>query len=337
MVRRWSLFSLFVTAVAGLYSCGNQPVKQPTTGAYAAPEVAAVSARIEKDPQNAALYFDRAKIFHEMGEDSLSLKDIQSALGFDSTKAHYFSAAGELLFEHKDVEGSIRYFKKAIQLDPGDPVAHLKYAKLLMFVDKNQDAFNEINTVLRRDPYNGEAYFLKGMVYKNLKDTAKALSSFQTSIQVDPNYQASFLQLGSLYAAKKDSIALRYFENAYRADTSDMIGLYSEGMYYQDNGLYEKAKQTYRRIIMKQPQFADAFFNTGWILMRQDSFEKAARQFDLVTKIEPANSGAYYNRGVCYELMNKKQEALSDYNQALELDPEYAEAKAALSRLGRVK
>ncbi|MGC4058538.1 MAG: hypothetical protein QM743_10540 [Chitinophagaceae bacterium] len=66
-----------------------------------------------------------------------------------------------------------------------------------MFTDNNQEAFTEINTVLRRNPYSGEAYFLKEMVYKNLKDTNKALSSFQTSIQVDPQYQPSFLQLGS--------------------------------------------------------------------------------------------------------------------------------------------
>lgn len=334
MLRRLNFITLFVVALTGLQSCGDKTVKQPSTGAYAVPEVAAISARIEKSPRNAALYFDRARIFREMGEDSLALKDLREAGTLDSSKAYYFSAAGEILFEHKDVEGSIRYFKKAIQLDPGDPVAHLKYAKLLMFIDKNQEAFTEINTVLRRNPYSGEAYFLKGMVYKNLKDTAKALSSFQTSVQVDPNYQPSFLQLGAIYAARKDSLALRYFENAYRADSSDMIGRYSQAMFYQDNKLYEKAKAVYRKIILKDPQYSDAFFNTGWILMRQDSFEKAARQFDLVTRIDPTNAGAYYNRGVCYEILGRKKEALGDYNQALELDPEYTEARDAVKRIG---
>lgn len=334
MLRRLYLVTLSLTFAVGSNSCGDKTVKQPSTGAYAVPEVASISARIEKDDQNAALYFERAKIFHGIGEDSLALSDVRRAAALDSTKAYYFSTAGEILFEHKDIEGSVRYFKKAIQLDPGDPIAHLKYAKLLMFLDKNQEAFTEINTVLRRDPYSGEAYFLKGMVYKNLKDTAKALSSFQTSVQVDPNYQPSFLQLGAIYAAKKDSLALRYFENAYRIDSSDMTGRYSQAMYYQDNGMYENAKSVYRKIILSDPQYSDAFFNTGWILMRQDSFEKAARQFDLVTRIDPTNAGAYYNRGVCYELLNRRQEALNDFNQALELDPEYAEAKSAIKRIG---
>ncbi|WP_344825944.1 tetratricopeptide repeat protein [Rurimicrobium arvi] len=339
MSRYLNLSLFYFICMLGLTACGggSKAPQQPVSGVFAVPEIAEVSARIEKDGNNAALYYKRAMLLREQGADSLALTDLKKTVSLDSSKAYYFSSIGELLFEHKDVQGSIKYFKKAIGIDPNDPVSHLKYAKLLMFTDNNQEAFTEINTVLRRNPYSGEAYFLKGMVYKNLKDTNKALSSFQTSIQVDPQYQPSFLQLGAIYASRKDSLALRYFENAYLIDSSQMIGRYSQAMFYQDAGAYEKAKAVYRKIILKDPQYADAFFNMGWILMRQDSFEKAARQFDLVTRIEPANAGAYYNRGVCYELMHRTREALSDYRQAVELDDTYTEAKSGVQRLSSQK
>lgn len=321
-----------------LAACTDSSTKMSSTaqaegGVFAHPSVASITQKIEQAPKNAALFFQRAKALRALEEDSLALNDFKQAIVLDSTKAAYFSAIGELLFEHKDVDGSVQWFKRAIQLDPKDPVAHLKFAKMLMFIADNQQAFSEINTVLRQDPYNSEAYFLKGLVYKNMNDTAKAISSFQTSVQVDPGYQPSILQLALIYAAKNDSLALRYFDNAFAADTTQLVALYGKALFYQDHNQPEKAKAVYKKCILHNPQYADAFFNTGWILMHQDSLEKAAKQFDFVTKIEPTNAEAYYNRGLCYELLKRNAEAINNYKQAIEFDPEYQEPKDGLKRL----
>jgi tetratricopeptide (TPR) repeat protein len=330
---------IFIPLLIGVASCGSSNKKtsitQPKDGIFAHPSVASISLQMESNPNDASLFFKRAKALRGLQEDFLALEDFKKATQLDSTKAIYFSAIGELLFEHKDVEGSVKWFKKAIQIDPADPVAHLKFAKMLMFVNDNKKAFTEINTVLRRDPYNPEAYFLKGMVYKNLNDTAKSISSFTTSVQVDPGYQPSILQLAMIYAAKRDTIAIRYYDNAFAADTTQLVALHGKAMFYQEMGKMENAKTVYKECILHDVQYADAYFNLGWILMHQDSLDKAARQFDFVTKIEPNNAEAYYNRGVCKELLKKPLEALIDFKQALAFDPDYKVAKEGIDRLSK--
>lgn len=328
-----SCFTLIVACTESVQK--NQASQVSKDGIFAHPSVAAITAEIEKNPSAANLYYKRAKALRALNEDSIALNDFKKATQLDSTKAIYFSAIGELLFEHKDVEGSVKWFKKAIQIDPKDPIAHLKFAKMLLFVNDNQKAFDEINTVLRKDPYNPEAYFLKGMVYKNMNDTPKSISSFQTAVQVDPGYQPAILQLAMIYAAKNDDLAIKYYDNAFAADTTQMVALHGKAMYFQEHNQAEKAKEVYRNIIMHDDQYADAYFNRGWLLMQQDSLAKAEKQFDFVTKIEPNNAEAYYNRGVCKELLKRPSEALNDYKQAIEFDPEYVEAKAALKRLSK--
>jgi len=303
-------------------------------GVFSRPDIASITAELEKQPDNAALFFKRGAALSGIGEDSLALDDFKKAVKLDSTKAEYFSAIGQLMFEHKDISGSVEWFRKAIAINPKDPVAHLKFAKMLVFTNDNQKAFTEINIVLRQNPYNAEAYFLKGLTYKNLKDTNRAISSFQTSVQVDPMYYQSVLQLGLIYSAKQDSIALKYLDNAFAIDSTDMLPLYAKGMFFQDHNEYERAKDMYKACILHNPQYGDAYFNTGWILMHQDSLEKAVRQFDFVTRIEPENPEAYYNRGLCYELLHKKEQAVSDYRQAIEFDNTYTEPKDGLKRLG---
>ena len=87
---------------------------------------------------------------------------------------------------------------------------------------------------------------------------------------------------------------------------------------------------------MYDTQYADAIFASGYILLQQDSLEKARRKFDLVTKIEPTNAAAYYNRGLCSELMNDKTAAAADYRQALTFDKNYATAQEGLRRISQL-
>jgi len=318
-------------------SCREQ-TKKPAIydhPAFKDPAIAAVSDRIANDPQNARLYFERGMLLHHMEADTFAIKDFQHAATLDSSRAEYFSAVGDLMFEHKDVSGSLPWIQKAVALNPGDPVARLKIAKLLVFIKEYPKAFTEINTVLRQNAMNPEAYFLKGIIYKDLKDTAKAISSFQTALQVDPSHRESMLELGAVYRQKKDPLAIRYFDNAFKIDSTDVFPLYAKGMYYQEQQKFEQAKEVYHDAILHDRTYSNAYFATGFILMQQDSFEKAYRQFDLVTKLDPTNARAYYNRGLCNELLGKNADALQDYRQALAFDNEYKEANDAVKRLGK--
>jgi len=329
-------FPYLLITVLLLFSCKEQ-TKKPTTydhPVFREPAIAAISDKIAEHPENARLYFERGLLLHRVEQDTFAIKDFQRAATLDSSKAEYFSAVGDLMFEHKDVSGSLPWIQRAVQLNPNDPAARLKIAKLLVFIKEYPKAFTEINTVLRQNAMNPEAYFLKGIIYKDLKDTSKAISSFQTALQVDPTHRESMLELGSIYRQKGSPLAARYYDNAFRLDSTDVLPLYAKGMYLQESKQYEEAKDAYRKAVLHNREYSNAYFAIGYILMQQDSFEKAYRQFDLVTKLEPTNAKAYYNRGLCNELMGKNTEASEDYKQALTFDNRYKEASDALKRLG---
>jgi len=306
-----------------------------TTSIYNQSTIAPLSEKIAAEPKNAGNYYNRGLALHKLQQDSLALKDFNKAFTLDSTKAEYMSAIGDLLFEHKDVSGSIKWLERALQYNPSDVRAHLKLAKAMIFTQEYPKAFAEVNTVLRNDAFNPEGYFLKGIIYKELKDTGKAISSFQTCINVAPYYREAMVQLGMLYTQKDDPMGIRYLENAFKLDTTDMMPLYAKALYLQNKQQYEPAKKEYHNIILHDPQYTDALFGMGWILLQQDSLEKAHRQFDLVTKVEPNNAKAYYNRGLCSELMNQKTDALKDYEQALTFDKNMPQAKEGVKRLGK--
>lgn len=297
------------------------------------PALNKVTEEIKKNPKNARLYFERAVLLDRLEVDSLALKDYKKAISLDSTRAEYYSAIGDMLFEHKDLDGSVQWLEKALRVNPDDKTAHLKLAKMFLYIEEYNKALSEINTVLRQDVYNPEGYFLKGMVYKSLSDTTKAISSFMTALQVQPDHRDAMIQLGIMNGMKGDPIALKYYDNAYALDTLDVFPLYARGVYYQDKGDFETAKKEYINAILKDRNYLNSYYNLGYIYLQQDSLDKAFRQYDILTKLDPTDPEAYYNRGLCYELMGKKDEAIIDYKQALVFDEKYKEPKDGLARL----
>lgn len=238
-----------------------------------------------------------------------------------------------MLFEAHDISGSVDWLRKALALNPRDPKARLKMAKMLLFLKDYKAAFTEVNTVLRADAYEPEAYFLKGMLYKDLKDTARAVSSFQTALQVQPEYKDAHLQLGMVARAKGDSTALQYFRNAYLADTNDLLPIYARGQFLQEQKAFDRAKDEYRFALAHAPAYADAAFALGFILLQQDSVEKALPLFDVAAKADPGNADARFNRGLCQEILGQKAAAAASYRDALQVRPNFAAATAALRRV----
>jgi len=326
----------FVVLFIAFAACKNNGTKAPADNnpLFQNPKLKDISDKISQNPENAPLYFERGNILHKLQEDSLAVVDFKKAISLDSTKAEYFSAVGDVLFEHKDISGSVVYLEKALKRNPDDKVAQLKLAKMFVYIKEYSKAFAAINTVLRQDVFAAEGYFLKGMIYKDLKDTTRAISSFRTAVQVDAQYADAFVQLGQIFSSKGDALALSYYNNAFKADTTDVFPLFARGVFYQDRKEYELAKEEYRNTILHNRLYLDAYFNMGYVYMQQDSFEKALRQYELIAKLDQTNPEAYFNKGLAYEKMGKKEDAIKEYQQALVFAEDFEAAKIRLKALG---
>ncbi len=322
------IWLLFFVAIAFFACSGNTANKKNAENE----EIADLTSKIKVKPSDALLYFSRAEVYHGLHKDSLAALDYIQAVELDSTKAKYYSAAANVLFNMKDVR-SITYINKALQLNPNDITAHLKIATIHFYSKNYPDAFKSINTVLRNDVYNYDAYFLKGMCYKDMGDTVSATSSFQTAARINPENPDPYLQLGLILANTDEKQAKLYLESAFKADTNNVEPLNAIGLIYQGKKENAAAKKEFIRCINAKPGFAKAYYNIGCILIDEDSLPKAQRQFDIAVKHEPQYVEAFFNRGLCKEMQKDIAGALQDYEQALVLNPDFKLAIDGKKRL----
>jgi tetratricopeptide (TPR) repeat protein len=63
-------------------------------------------------------------------------------------------------------------------------------------------------------------------------------------------------------------------------------------------------------------------------------YELALDVMKNAVKIQNTFDEGYYWMGRCYEKLDKRKEAIENYQLALQIDPYYVEAKEALRRFG---
>ena len=64
------------------------------------------------------------------------------------------------------------------------------------------------------------------------------------------------------------------------------------------------------------------YFNKGIAYYDQGEFDEAIEEFTEAIELDPEYAIAYYNRGWAYDEKGEYDEAIADYNKAIELDPE---------------
>lgn len=343
MGKRYWLLVILISLIAFISACRSdhtppEPVTKEKEPAPASefdqiPLIQNLTAKISEEPNNPKLFFMRSKAYMELGNHVSALEDIKQAIQLDSTAGEFYMALGEIYFSRQEYTRAITALEKGRQEDPDNLDLSLQLAKYYLYVGERPKSIQLLDEVLKKNVFNAEAYFLKGMIFKEIGDTAKSISNFQTSVEQNPRFYKAYMQLGLLLSKKKDKLALDYFNNALRIDSTSYEAKYGIAMFYQESGDFANALAHYQKLIVEYPYEKDAFYNIGYIHFQMDSVDRASRDFERAIGVAPDFADAYYMRGLCSEVKKDIKNARFYYQQALNLKPQHQLALNGLKRL----
>lgn len=109
---------------------------------------------------------------------------------------------------------------------------------------------------------------------------------------------------------------------------------------YERNAVWHNEVALWRDTVQKSPGKLRPHNNLGNALKRQGDYEQAIVQFNRALEINPAYAKAHNNLGTALAAQNKTEEAIKHFGIALYLNPEYAAAHSnigvAFALLGRL-
>jgi tetratricopeptide (TPR) repeat protein len=327
---------IFITILVGLLAACNDSSTKANENKQAVNKSATVkelSIEIENTPTNPELYYRRAIAYSQEDELALALADIDQALILNPENALYHYRRGKIcFFMNKTIEAA-KSLEKSIEINPSFIDAKIELADLYLIVKEHRKSNDLLNTVLAQDAQNAEAFFLKGMNYKELGDTAMAAQAFQKAYDLDNKHFDAVMQLGNLYASANNKTALDYYIAASRINAKSEEPPYNAGVFLQQKGDYKKAIQMYQQALKANPEHYPSYYNAALINMDVKRYDDAITNLKAVIRIEPRMIDAYYQIGVCYENIKAYEDARINFEAVLDMNPAHKEAAQHLKRL----
>lgn len=335
------LFSMTILQVS-ISSCSRKSEKdeQELAGKDTTPlgkQIAALSVKIATDPQNASLFHERAKLHLQSTDVANAMLDMEKVISLDTTKADYFLTLADVHLAASKPGKSKAALEKCISLDPSNKLAYEKLAELYFIAQQYKESIQYLDGVLKLDITNPKAYFMKGMCYRDMGDTTRAVSSFQTCIEQKSDYYDAYLQLAMIFHAKNNKLAVQYYDGALRVNAKSVDAFYGRGLWYQENERnYDKAIQDYTSAVQLNPKAARAHYALGYIHYQYlKVYDQAIKHYNDAIAVDPTWPEAWFNRGLSYEAQGNIAAAAADYKKALDLNPDYKNAAQALGRLNK--
>lgn len=199
-------------------------------------------------------------------------------------------------------------------------------------------ALRVINSGIKRDSLQPISWNRKASLLLSMQDTTGAIGSLLRSLTIKPDQTDILLELGFIYADRRDPAAIAVAERILTPGGDPRFQAeahYLKGIYFGNIGKYSEAIRSYDLAIRSSYTFTDAYIEKGILLFEQQKTDKALAVFEKVLTVNNSLADAYYWRGRCLESGRNLPAALEDYRRALSLDPSIKGAQAGEKRLSK--
>ena len=234
------------------------------------------------------------------GRYSASLDRFQGLfrLGIDSFEAHYYAARA--LTGLKRWREAAAHYEGAIAKLPTYSAAYLGLADALVADGQASLALDAVRRGQKASPDDPALVEREGDIGRQVGDSGLAVRSYERVVTMAPKDALVRVKLGELY---------------------------------RDLGRLQDAARLLRDALQLDASVASYWNSLGMILGGSGDLTGGEQAFREATARDRTNAQFAYNLGLALARQNKREEAASQFQRTLELDPRFAAAKKSLAEL----
>lgn len=296
------------------------------------PPYAGLTDSIKTSPQNADLYLARGIRLSQHNQHELATADYAKAWELAPSEGTALQYISNLMLVDSPAT-AVKLLKECIEKYPSNTAFRRRLSEVYAQVGAHEEALEQYDQLLAKDSLDFEAWYEKGTLLVQLKDTPAAIQAMERSYALQPiNYTG--LALANLYAATRNPKALPLCDALIAKDTTYINeATFLKGAYYSDTKQYAAALEQFEECIRRNWKFTDAYIEKGIVQYEQQQYDKALETFRMAATVSNTSADAYYWMARCYEATRQTELALQNYQRALSLDKGFVEAREGIRRL----
>ena len=197
----------------------------------------------------------------------------------------------------------MRYFQRALQLDPGCTYAHTLCGHEYFANEDFEKATACYRAALRLDSRHYNAWYGLGTVYYRQEKYELSEYHFRHALSINSRSSVLFCYLGmAQHALRRNGDALELLQRAIALDGRNPLAK------------YERAA----------------------VLLSEDRFQDALEELESLKEVAPREASVFFLMGRIYKKLNLPEEAMVNFSTALDLKPASGDVnliKSAIEKL----
>ena len=277
-------------------------------------------------PANIDVLYNIGLIYQRLNSNDESIQYYNKVLLINPHHTNTHNNIGNILIGLNLNEEALKSYNLSISSNPYNYLAYLNKAKTLHKLQRFTEAALVFKQVISLKKDLCEAYSLCGLSYLKAEQYEKAIEFLNFPISKSLNNFDDYINRGVCFAKLlrfKD--AVNDFKKSIELNPDNSIGHESLGNALRDLNLNTEALQSFEKAINLDPNNADALSNAGNILQERGQIAEAIEYFERAINIRQDKT-FFYNCGNAHEGLKEYDKAIIKYDQAINLDPNYADA-----------
>ncbi|QDF06074.1 tetratricopeptide repeat protein [Myxococcus xanthus] len=223
-------------------------------------------------------------------------------------------------------------FQQAQAGRPESPSVQLGLAQVLELEGRVGEARTLLEGVTTRFPQAGDAREKLARLYLGAGDVAKADAQAQAVVKLGSS-PAAHLLLGDVRFAQKNAAAAEAeYRKVLQLQPGLVLGQMAVGKALQAQGRHEEAIQFLEGAVRSGANSLELWANLGSVNRRAGRFQRAVEVHRRVVEMAPRQALGYVLLGADHFATGQWDQAIEDYANALQVEPEHAGAKQWLAR-----
>jgi len=131
--------------------------------------------------------------------------------------------------------------------------------------------------------------------------------------------------------------AVVYYDDAIRADSSFTKAWVNQGLAYDSQGKTPEARRAFEAALAVKPDDELALCHLGFSYFTHGEADKAMQYYLHALRVDPDCAQAHYNLGLAFADAKLFNEALTEWNKVVEIDPNGELGKTAAENVNLIK
>ncbi len=265
--------------------------------------------------------------------------DLDAAIDADAGNSDALQARALYRLQSKNVEGAVADLKTLLEKDPTNTAAAVAAAEALLQLNRSDDAFVILDHAITAQP-SSPLYMLRAELHRLAEKPEDALADLDRAIAMDDK-NAMALLLRAEVKMRQDDVkgAKADIDSAMSMQPGNARGVLLRSLVAAEQKRYADAINDMKLLARNQPD------NNAWALQLGNYYQldkrpnKAIEVAEEIIKREPGQWQALRLRGDAYLSINQHEQAIADYELALETkvatEEELATNPGAMSKEAR--